>query len=509
MHLVVARSDRSEIEPPVAGREVAQRDVGPFGQMSGRPVGFDAAEPHARIVGGQEVEPRGAVVPRQSVQFGLRRSLPVLHTRLARDGETPVGRVFDPCQPAVGRRGVERMAPPAHGFGLAAVEIHVAELRVDPLLEERRTPVLRPPDPPVGVGRPRGDAARVGHGAFASRLRVDRNEARRAVVVGFEREDPLRVDGQRKGIGRVALHRLRREIARRIAPGGQGVPVVVQPVERLGEERTHVGAIEFFQRDRGGEDHVGVAGPVPRHLVPDVLAVARVGVGGDLVAQVVVIGHVGAVRAAEPAVDVAAAAHGVAEGAVLHGERRLQRTAERRHLRLHLHGVAFDEPDGQQQQSHGRTLLSEHVAQPLDDAAVEVVVLHGVAVFVRHELLVPRHRVAVDCGRGEELHALGQPHHQPVRAEVLGVHDERDFQRPVAESVADRGPRGLDEMERAPCDRAGRVGEDDLHVGGADRPPAQRGGVGPPAVILRPRDGRGEQQRCHEQRMSDGTCQVI
>jgi len=187
----------------------------------------------------------------------------------------------------------------------------------------------------------------------------------------------------------------------------------------------------------------------------------------------------------------------------------LQRTAERRHLRLHLHGVAFDEPDGQQQQPHGRTLLSEHVAQPLDDAAVEVVVLHGVAVFVRHELLVPRHRVAVDRGRGEELHALGQPHHQPVRAEVLGVHDERDFQRPVAESVTDRGLCGLDEMERAPCDRAGRVGEDDLHVGGADRPPAQRGGVGPPAVILRPRDGRGEQQRCHEQRMSDGACQQV
>ena len=37
----------------------------------------------------------------------------------------------------------------------------------------------------------------------------------------------------------------------------------------------------------------------------------------------------------------------------------------------------------------------------------------------------------------------------------------------------------------------------------------QRCGVGPPTVILRPRDGRGEQQRCHEQRMSDGACQQV
>ena len=211
------------------------------------------------------------------------------------------------------------------------------------------------------------------------------------------------------------------------------------------------------------------------------------------------IGHVGAVRAAEPAVDVAAAAHGVAEGAVLHGERRLQRTAERRHLRLHLHGVAFDEPDGQQQQPHGRTLLSEHVAQSLDDAAVEVVVLHGVAVFVRHELLVPRHGIAVDGRRSEELHTLGQVHHQPVRLEILGVHDEGDAHGAVAEPVRDVGLHGADVEQRAACHARHGIGIDHPHVGRADRAPLQPRGVGTPRVILRPgfrRDTQGAQEQC-------------
>ena len=390
-----------------------------------------------------------------------------------------------------------------HDLGFAAVEVHIAELRVDPLLEELRTPVLRPPDPPVGVGRSCRDAARVGDGAFASRVGVDGDEACREVVVGLEREHPPCVERQRKGVGRIALHGGCREVSRRIALGRQGVPVVVQPVESLCEKFAHAGLVEFLQRDRRGEDHIGVTDAVPRHFVPDVFAVAHIGVGGDLVAQMVVVGYVGAVRAAEPFIDIAAAADAVADGAVLHRERGLQRTAERRHLRLHLHGVAFDQPDGKEEQSHGRTLLSEDVAQPLDYAAVEIVVLYGVTVFVRHELFVPRHRVAADRGRGEEFHTFGQPHHQPVRTEVLGMHDEGNLQRSVAEPVTDRGTCGFDEMKRAAGDGARRVGEDDLHVGGADRPPMQRGGVRSPAVILRPCEGGGKKQCRQQQRMSE------
>lgn len=123
------------------------------------------------------------------------------------------------------------------------------------------------------------------------------------------------------------------------------------------------------------------------------------------------------------------------------------------------------------------------------------------AVLVGHELLAPRHRITLDGGRREELDALGQEHDQPVRAEILGVHDERDAHGPVAEPVADVGPDGADVEKRAGREVGNRVGIDDPHVGRADGGPPEVGRVGTPRIILGPDALQPSQQGEREEKM--------
>ncbi len=234
----------------------------------------------------------------------------------------------------------------------------------------------------------------------------------------------------------------------------------------------------------GGHQHVGIAGAVPSHLVPDVFVVFFVGVGADLVAQFVVVGHMAEVRAAEPAVEVVAVAADVVQGAVGHRERGLQSAAERRHGRFGHHGVALHDPDGYAEQADGRPLLPEDVTQRTDDTPVQVVILHRMAVFVGHQLLVPGHRITFDRRRSEEFDAFGQVHDQTVRPEILGVHDERDAHRAVTESVADVGLHGADVEKRAGREVGYRVGIDHPHVGRADGRPPEVRRIGTPGVIL-------------------------
>ena len=292
---------------------------------------------------------------------------------------------------------------------------------------------------------------------------------------------------------------------------GQRIPIAFQFIEGLAEELLHVGLVELAQGDARGGQHVGVARTVPRDLVPDVLAVTLPGIGTYLVSQFVVVGDVVAVGAAEPAVDVAPVAADAAHRAVGHRERGLQPPSERRHHRLGHHGVALHSPDRHAQQADGRTLLPQHVAQGADDAPVEVVVLHGMAVFVGHELFVPRHRVALDGRRGEELHTLGEIHHQSVRLEILGVHDEGDAHRAVAEAVGDVGLHGADVEQRAPGDGRHGVGIDHPHVGRADRRPLHRR-VRPPRVILGGGalgTADGDERREQEQQPAHVSCRLF
>ena len=346
---------------------------------------------------------------------------------------------------------------------------------------------------------------------FPARTAVDHDETRNAVEVGFQRHDGRVAQRQGPLVGRVVLFGQRGERHGAVPGFRQRIPVAFQFVEGFAEELYDVGLVEFAQRHARGGQHVGVARPVPRDLVPDVLAVAFPGVGADLIAQLVVVGNVVAVGAAEPAVDVAPVAADAAHRAVGHRERGLQSPSERRHHRLGHHGVALHSPDRHAQQADGRTLLPQHVAQGADDAPVEVVILHGMAVFVGHELFVPRHRVALDGRRGEELHTLGEIHHQPVRLEILGVHDEGDAHRAVAEAVGDVGLHGADVEQRAPGDGRHGVGIDHPHVGRADRRPLHRR-VRTPRVILGGGalgTADGDERREQEQQPAHVSCRLF
>ena len=73
---IAARGDRAVVELAVGGPQVAQRDVGASGDSLQALAGFDPADPHARIVGDERVEPFGRIVPGQSVHFGEARHGP-------------------------------------------------------------------------------------------------------------------------------------------------------------------------------------------------------------------------------------------------------------------------------------------------------------------------------------------------------------------------------------------------------------------------------------------------
>lgn len=202
------------------------------------------------------------------------------------------------------------------------------------------------------------------------------------------------------------------------------------------------------------------------------------------------VGNVVAVGAAEPFVDVAAVARVfpvaayAPHGAVTQRERGLKSPAERRHGRFGHHGVALHGPDRHAEQADGRTLLPQNIAQGAYNAPVEVVVLYGMTVLVGHELFVPRHRIAVDRGRGEELHTFREVHHQSVRLEIFGVHDEGNTHRTVTESERNVGPDGTDVEQRTPRHGRNRIGIDHPHVGRTDRAPFQPRGVRTPRIVL-------------------------
>ena len=504
---VPARGDRAVIELSAACPEVAQCDISPLGEGE-HPFVVDASEPHARVVGHDDIVGQRHVVPRQPVYLGMagRAETPLgLPVALHYDRISPVGIILDPGQFPGCRRRIERIAPPDESTCRPPLQIHVAKLGVDPLLEELRTAVLRPPYAPAVHRRAGRDQPRITHRLLGTGTGVEPYETRRTVVIGLEHQQRRVAERQRPLVGRVVSFGHRHERRGAVPGSGQRIPMTFQRVEGLAKKFTDIRAVIFFKRDTGRGQHIGVARTEPRHPVPHVLVVTRIGIRTYLVSQFVMVGDIVAVGSAEPLVDVAAVAAPLviaphaSHGTVAHRERRLQPAAERRHGGFRHHGIALHRPYRHAQQADSRALLPEDIAQGAYHAAIQVVILHRMAVFVRHELFVPRHGIAVDGRRSEELHTLGQVHHQPVRLKILGVHDEGDAHGAVAEPVRDVGLHGADVKQRAACHTRHGIGIDHPHVGRADRAPLQPRGVGTPRVILRPgfrRDAQGAQEQC-------------
>ena len=226
-----------------------------------------------------------------------------------------------------------------------------------------------------------------------------------------------------------------------------------------------------------------------------------VSVRHHLVAELVVVGDKVAVGAAEEFVAVAVAAGDVAHSTILERETWLQGSTERRELRFAHRGVALHHPQRHKYQSDGGTLLTQQITQEFDEAHIEVVVLRRVAVLVRHQLLEPRHRVALDGGRGEELHTLGQPHYQSVGVHILGVDDKWDIERRQFESVVDVGAHLPCEVERRETYLVGAFGVDYARLLTLRLSPLEACGVCSPTVILGKRchdTHHKEERQCHK-----------
>ena len=89
----------------------------------------------------------------------------------------------------------------------------------------------------------------------------------------------------------------------------------------------------------------------------------------------------------------------------------------------------------------------EAVTKGPHPSAIEIIILHSMAIFVCRQLLQPWHRVARYCRRRENLHTLRQPHHHTIRHRILGVDNKRNFHRTVAKSEIYRGLHSLHIME--------------------------------------------------------------
>ena len=257
-----------------------------------------------------------------------------LPVALHHDPVSPIGIILDPGQFPGCRRRIERIAPPGEGTCRPPLQIHVAKLRVDPLLEELRTAVLRPPYAPAGHRGAGRNQARIAHRLLGTGTGVEPYETRRTVVIGLEHQHRRIAERQWPLVGRVVSlgHGYERRGA---VPGsGQRIPMTFQRVEGLAEKLTDVRTVIFFERDAGGGQHIGVARTEPRHPVPHVLVVTRIGIRTDLVSQFVMVGDIVAVGSTEPLVDVAAVAAPLviaphaSHGTVAHRERRLQPAAE-------------------------------------------------------------------------------------------------------------------------------------------------------------------------------------
>ncbi len=419
-----------------------------------------------------------------------RQGAAALHAvaRAAYDGIYAVGSILRPCQTALAVGGwVEQIAAHGDGAGTVRAEVEITYSRLDLLGEHPAASVFRPPNPSRGavVNGARRHLARVAQRALLARGGVEQHEARRVVEILLQKQQRIARHVYGIGIFSIAPPPRRGEERGRVLRGGQRGPVVGQRTERAAEQIARGEAEELAHGESRRDHHPRMARSVGRYLVAYHPSRRLVAVRHELVAELIVVGDEVAVGAAEEFVGVAVFGGYVAHSAEFEREARLFAAAERRRLRLGHGGVALDHPQRHVEQADGGALLPEQAAEELHESHVEVVVLHGVTVFVRHQLLDPRHRVAVDGGSRKKLHALGQPHHQTVRAHVLGVHDERNVERGQAVAVRYVRLHYLDKTQGRESYLGRMVGIDHIGALGFGAHPSETRGVGAPAVILR------------------------
>ena len=195
-----------------------------------------------------------------------------------------------------------------------------------------------------------------------------------------------------------------------------------------------------MQRPLRRQNGIGIFRTVFRDPRPHIVPVLFARPGGQLITELVVIRNIILIGTAKPLVEREFLRPFGQVGAVFDRKRGLQRTAERRHLRLVHHSVPFEEPDRQQHRTKQTRLLSDHVTDPFHEPPVQVAVLYGVPVFVRHQLFEPR---LGERGRRRnrlQLDPFRRPHHDPVRNEIFGMQNYREPQRAVLEPVGNMRP---------------------------------------------------------------------
>ena len=260
MGFVLTRSDRTVVEFAIFRPEVRKGDVGPFGDRV-HAVGVDAADPHAAVVGDERVPRHRQVVPRQPVNLGAfgRPELPFGGGAVAHEDRiATVGIVLDPSELLARSRGIKHPPLPGGRTGHAIGEVHITQLRVDTLFEERRTAVLGPPDAAIGHRRTGRNLPRMADRRLLTRAAVNPDETRHPVEVGFQRQHGRVAQRQGPLVGRVILFGQRGE-RRGAVPGfRQRTPVAFQFVEGFAEEFRHIGLIEFTQRNARRGQHVRV-----------------------------------------------------------------------------------------------------------------------------------------------------------------------------------------------------------------------------------------------------------
>ncbi len=399
-----------------------------------------------------------------------------------------VGRILRPCHVvAAHRRRIQHVATALDRLCRRALgqQIDIAQPRRHLLLEERAAPVFGPPHHARRrERRPRRERTRARQTALGPGQRIYHYQLRGRVEILFKGDHAPVVAHLRPRIYRMAPRLGHGQRHGRLLDVGACLPVGHKLVERILQQAETGAAEEFFQHPVRRDYHIRTTRGKPCYAVAHDLAVTRVTAAAYQVTEAVMVGDIIPERAAEPLVLVGKAPQDIAVGAIGHRETRLQAAAECRHLGLRHYRIALDHPQRHEYEAYGRTLLPEQIAQDLHHAAVEVVVLHGMTVLVRHELLLPRHGVARDGGRREKLYSLGQPHYKAVRTKIHRMYDQRDRHLPVAVTERYVAADGIHIVHRPARYALGRIGIYDAVVLAAKRPPRQRGGIGAPTVIL-------------------------
>ena len=364
---------------------------------------------------------------------------------------------------------------------------------IDALIPKNTAAVLTPIQRAVAQNRCRTHPTGIKQLFLPCRTGIDLYDPAGPVEIAFERQNCSIVERYRRGIDRIAGGRGRNQRSA-VRTGRQRIPKCLQVAEGMPQHLSRAGFVILAQRPMRRKDRIRVFRTVPRHAVPDIVAVTLAGPCGHLITQLIVIGNVILVRPAEPFIGhISFGAFGHI-GAVSDRKRWLQRAPERSHLRLGLYGVAFEQPHRNQRLADQARLLADEPAQRFHKGAVQIAVLDGMARLVRHQLLEPRLGIGSQVRDQFELHPLGRPHHDAVRIEILGMQYRRDLQRFVAEPVGHRRRNTLHHRKHLRSAPAEIIGINDLASRPFDLHPANTGRRPAPVIVLPP--GRKRRAAC-------------